>query len=265
MNARKGGVDRPRAEAGMADSLFFFHNPKAGGTSVEDALRSLFPDERCCPRIENDATEHAQRAGRYAGFRGYDFYAGHYGFDIYQAVGSGMAAATNFRWPIDRIVSVYRYFHHVVELSDSQVRDPRFRAVRLAKTLCMDDFVTCDDPAVQLHTHDHHFRQLTGSGWSMVNDQDLSAARRLINQMVWFYVCEHPHESLAWAEEAFCRALPEIPRLNITRTGGASEAGLSARACRQLILQNERDIVLYQYALERLIAQVTHEPSRLVA
>ncbi|MGH1559983.1 hypothetical protein ACRAWD_24480 [Caulobacter segnis] len=50
------------------------------------------------------------------------------GFDIYDAVGAGMPAATNFRWPIDRVVSVYRYFRYVVEITDVQARDPRFRA-----------------------------------------------------------------------------------------------------------------------------------------
>lgn len=249
----------------MVRTLFFLHNPKAGGTSVEDALRALFRPERCCPRIENDATEHAERAGRYTGFRGYDFYAGHYGFDIYRAVGAGMPAATNFRWPVDRVVSVYRYFRHMVELTEQQAADPRFRAVRLAKTLCLDDFVTCDDPTVVLHTRDHHFRQLTGSGWSMACDRDVAAAKNLIDQMAWFYVCEHPHESLAWAEAVFVGEVPAIKKLNVTQANGAVEAALGGQACRQLISQNQRDIALYQYALARLIAEVTHAPSRLVA
>jgi hypothetical protein len=249
----------------MAETLFFFHNPKAGGTSIEDALRRLFASARCCPRIENDATEHAQRAGRYAAFGGYDFYAGHYGFDIYKAVAAGMRAATNFRWPVDRIVSVYRYFRHMVELNDQQARDPRFRSVSLAKSLCLDDFVTCDDPAVLVHTSDHHFRQLTGSGWSLTCERDIHAARSLIDQMAWFYVCEHPHESLAWAEEAFAGELSGVDRLNVTRAAGSGEAALSARACRQLISQNQRDISLYHYAQDRLIAQITHAPPRLVA
>lgn len=249
----------------MTKSLFFFHNPKAGGTSVVDTLGGLFPSKRCCPRIENDATEHAERAGQYGAFRGYDFYAGHYGFDIYDAVGDGMPTATNFRWPIDRIVSVYRYFRHVVELSDEQARDPRFRAVCMAKTLCLDDFVTCDDPIVVLHTHDHHFRQLTGSGWSPVYEQDVSAARRLIDRMAWFYVCEHPYESLAWADEVFAGQVSALQRLNVTGASDPAEAGLSAKAFRQLTAQNEKDIGLYQYALGRLLAEVAPNEWRLTA
>ena len=249
----------------MTERLFFFHNPKAGGTSVVGALSRLFAAGRRCPRIEDDAVEHAARAGRYEAFRGYDFYAGHYGVDIHDAVGGDIPAATNFRWPVDRVVSVYRYFRHVVELSEAQARDPRFRAVSLAKRLSLDDFVTCDDPAVVLHTYDHHFRQLTGSGWSPVYEQDLTRARGLIDRMVWFYVCEHPYESLAWADMAFDGRLSSVQRLNVTRAETSAEAVLSPKAYRQLVSQNQKDIAVYQYALGRLLAEVTPVETRLIA
>lgn len=249
----------------MAQQLFFFHNPKAGGTSVFDVLSRLFPSERRCPRIENDATEHALRAGRYEVFRGYDFYGGHYGRDIYAAVGRGIPAATNFRWPVDRVVSVYRYFRYVVDLTDDQTIDPRFRAVSLAKRLSLDDFVTCDDPAVLLHTCDHHFRQLTGSGWSLVYEQDMTAARALIDQMLWFYVCEHPYESLAWAEMAFDGRIANVQRLNITQAGDEADNVLKPRAYRHLVSQNQRDIGVYQYALSRLLSEVAPTEMLLTA
>jgi len=249
----------------VVDRLFFFHNPKAGGTSVVDALRRLFSDQQCCPRLENDATEHAKNAGLYDRFRCYDFYAGHYGFDIYAAVAEGMSTATNFRWPVDRVVSVYRYFRHVVELSDSQARDPRFRAVSLAKMLSLDDFVTCDDPAVVLHTYDHHFRQLTGSGWAPIYEREMDQAQALVDRMTWFYVCEHPYESLAWADTAFEGRISSVARLNITHAEGAAEAVLSPKAYRQLVSQNQKDIALYRHALGRLLAEVTPAEARLIA
>lgn len=249
----------------VIDRLFFFHNPKAGGTSVVDALSRLFPVERRCPRIENDATEHAERAGRYEAFRGYDFYGGHYGFDIYSAMDGPIPAVTNFRWPVDRVVSLYRYFRHVVEISDAEARDPRFRSVCLAKRLSLEDFVTCDDPAVVVHTYDHHFRQLTGSGWSPIYEQDMAAARTLIDQMMWFYVCEHPYESMAWADMAFGGRVSAVQRLNVTRAEDAAETSLGAKAYRQLVSQNQKDIALYQYALGRLLAEVTPAEARLTA
>lgn len=253
------------SEHSVFGKLFFFHNPKAGGTSVVDALSLLFPSERRCPRIENDATEHAERAGRYETFRGYDFYAGHYGHDIYRAVGPEIPIATNFRWPVDRVVSVYRYFRHVVELTDDQARDPRFRAVSLSKRLSLDDFVTCDDPAVVLHTYDHHYRQLTGSGWSPLYEQDLAAAKALIDRMVWFYVCEHPFESMAWADSAFEGRVASVRRLNVTGAEDSAGTTLGAKAYRQLVSQNQKDVALYQHALGRLLAEVTPAEARLIA
>jgi hypothetical protein len=249
----------------VVKQLFFFHNPKAGGTSVVSELSRLFAYEQRCPRIENDATEHAQRGGRYAIFRGYDFYAGHYGADIHRALDGLIPAATNFRWPIDRVVSVYRYFRHVVELTDAQARDPRFTAVRLAKTLSLDDFVACDDPAVRLHTNDHHFRQLTGSGWSLDRDGDMRAALSLVDRMIWFYVCEHPYESLAWAETAFEGRVSSVQRLNVTRARDSDEAVLSARAYRHLVSRNQNDIALYQHALDRMLTEVVPAEVRLMA
>lgn len=249
----------------LIERLFFFHNPKAGGTSVVAALGRMFGSEQICPTIENDATEHAVLQGRYEAFAGYDFYAGHYGHDIYRAVGRGAAAATNFRWPVDRIISLYRYFRHVVEISDDQARDPRYRAVSLAKRLSLNDFATCDDPAVVLHTYDHHYRQLTGSGWSPLYEQDLSAARSLIDSMIWFYVCEHPHESLAWADAAFDGRLARISRLNVTRSADTADTLLSSKAHRQLLRQNQKDIALHQHAVGRLLAEILPDEQRLSA
>jgi hypothetical protein len=248
----------------LVEQLFFFHNPKAGGTSVVDALKRLFPEEQHCPRIENDATEHADRGGRYGVFRGYNLYAGHYGRDIRDAVGPHMPMATNFRWPIDRVVSVHRYFRYTVEISDEQARDPRYRAVALAKRLSLDDFVTCDDPAVVIHTYDHHYRQLTGSGWSPHYERDLQAARDLIDQMAWFYVCEHPYDSLDWAQTVFEGRLGDVARLNVTQAESSS-AALGPRAYRQLLAQNQNDIAIYRHALDRLLVETAPVEVRLIA
>ncbi len=240
----------------MVDRLFFLHNPKAGGTSVVSALRALFSYEQQCPRIENDAAEHRLHAGRYGAYAGYSFYAGHYGRDIQQAVGPRMPCVTNFRWPVARIVSLYRYFRFVVEIDDAQRADPRFRAVAMAKTLSLDDFVSCDDPAVEIHTRDHHFRQLTASGWSLESDGDLASVKTFIDAMPWFFVCEHPQESMIWAETAFQGRLGPVPHLNET---GAAEAAaqLSPWAYRALDAKNQRDLALYRHALDGLLRAVS--------
>lgn len=247
----------------MVDGLFFLHNPKAGGTSVMSALRALFSYEQQCPRIENDATEHCLHAGRYGAYAGYSFYAGHYGRDIHDKICARAPCVTNFRWPVARIVSLYRYFRFVVEIDDAQMIDPRFRAVAMAKTLSLDDFVTCDDPAVEIHTRDHHFRQLTGSGWSLDSDGELAQARAFIDAMPWFFVCEHPQESMIWAETVFRGRVGPVPHLNETSAAEAV-AALSSSAYRVLDAKNQRDLALYRHAVDGLLRAIspTADPVR---
>ena len=36
------------------EKIFFFHNPKAGGSSLRKVFEAHFPAERRCPIIEND-------------------------------------------------------------------------------------------------------------------------------------------------------------------------------------------------------------------
>lgn len=240
----------------MTERLFFFHNPKAGGTSVASALAGLFASERRCPRIENDAVEHARHQGRYGAYRGYDYYGGHYGRDIHEAVGRKIPCVTNFRWPVARVLSLYRYFRHVVQITDAEAADPRFRSVVLAKTLTLDDYVTCDDPAVCIHTCDHHFRQLTGSGWSGTVEGELGQAMDLIDHMPWFFVAEHAYESMIWGESAFDGRLAIIDRLNETQAPEAARQ-LSRRAYQQLDGQNQFDLALYRYAVDHLLDVVS--------
>ena len=70
----------------MTGKIFFFHNPKAGRSSLRKVFESHFRTEKRCPIIENDKDEHERLRGEYAQFRGYDYYGGHYGRDIFEAV-----------------------------------------------------------------------------------------------------------------------------------------------------------------------------------
>src|ERR1700730_11586263 len=104
----------------MSDKIFFFHNPKAGGTSLIRLLASRFPPEKHCPLIENTKVEHDGLSGDYGRFRGYDLYAGHYGRDIFSAVNDGHAWTTNFRHPVTRLISLYNFFRFIVNLPEEK-------------------------------------------------------------------------------------------------------------------------------------------------
>jgi hypothetical protein len=90
----------------VTNKIFFFHNPKAGGYSLRRVFETHFRTEKQCPIIENDKVGHERLRGEYAHFRGYDYYAGHYGRDIFEAVNEGHRCVTNFRNPLTRLISL---------------------------------------------------------------------------------------------------------------------------------------------------------------
>jgi hypothetical protein len=94
----------------MIDKIFFFHNLKAGGTSLRFIIESRFQAEKRCPLIELNKVDHDDLCGDYARFRGYDLYAGHYGQDIFAAVNDDHSCITNFRHPATRLISLYNFF-----------------------------------------------------------------------------------------------------------------------------------------------------------
>ncbi len=237
----------------MSCRIFFFHNPKAGGTSLRRAIETSVPDGRLCPIIENDRVGHDELAGAYAQHRGYDIYAGHYGRDIFTAVSAGHVCITNFRHPVSRLLSLYNFFRHVVVLDDAQQCEIRFRAVMLAKTAGFREFLASNDPYVDVYLRDQHFRQLTGSCWSLDDQGDVDEACLFIDAMPCYYVCEFPELSRAWMRETL--ALTDIPVLNVT--GHAEQAmngsALDGETCRLICAKNQRDIALYAYAVARLL------------
>ncbi len=237
----------------MSRRIFFFHNPKAGGTSLRRTIETSAPGGKLCPIIENDRVGHDELAGAYAQYRGYDIYAGHYGRDIFAAVSEGHICITNFRHPVSRLLSLYNYFRHIVVLDDAQRYEMRFRAVMLAKAAAFREFVASDDPYVDVYLRDQHFRQLTGSCWSLDDRGDLDEACRFIDAMPCYYVCEFPELSQAWMHKTL--ALGNIPVLNVTghaekRISGAT---LDNETCRLICAKNQRDIALFAHAVARLL------------
>lgn len=245
--------------------LFFFHNPKAAGSSIKSVLERQFAASARSPNIENDATEHAALAGSYSRFQGYDYYGGHFGRDVFDAVAEGHRPITGFRDPLSRVVSLYNFFRFAVTLPPAELASERFHAVRAAKTLPFDRFVASGDPRIEVYIDNQHFRQLTGSGWSLERRGSLADARRFIDRMPWYYVCEHPELSALWARQALGWRLPALPRENVT-AGPPDEmvqvADLDLSVCRVLYAKNQFDLALYQYAVTGLVRRLTAAPVR---
>lgn len=237
------------------EKIFFFHNPKAGGTSIKTVLEALVPRRERCPQIENDEIDHRKLNGNYKSSRGYALYSGHYGYDVYQTVANGHLPLTNFRHPVDRLISTFNYFNYAVHLPLKLTLPDHFYHVRLARKISFDEFISSSDPRVEIYTRNGHFRQLTYSPWSPELRKSLDDAIAFIDQMPWYYVCEQPEVSTTWFRNVFKVRVDQIPREN--QTPKISDSQVSAaqisESTRSLILEkNQLDLVLYNYAVNRL-------------
>lgn len=236
--------------------IFFFHCPKAGGTSIQAALKRAAPQASVSPLIENDMVEHAVHArhSNYERFRGYDIYCGHYGKDIFDTVSDGHLAITNFRHPVSRIVSLYNYFRDHVVLTPEQLKEDRFHAVRFAKHNDFRTFVMCCDPKVAIYTRNQHVRQLTRSPWENAPGS-LRRARDFVVSMKWYYVCEYPDLSLIWLRDAL--SLRPIGCENKTAKGveAIDSAELETDLAENICLYNADDLALYCFAVGRLLSR----------
>ncbi|WP_341987487.1 hypothetical protein [Azorhizobium sp. AG788] len=235
--------------------LFYFHNPKAGGTSVRHAIEALFSDGDIAPLVENTEPGFRRNGGDYSAFRGYRYYGGHYGSNIFDAVNDGHDCVTNLRKSDSRLLSLYNYFMVDVEIPDDPSLYEQFHAVRFAQTVDFHTFVASEDPLVEVYTRNHLVRQLSGSAWDVRSTGDLSQAAAMIDRMRWFYVCEEPALSWRWAQDAFGGLLPPIARDNVTsraKGGRVAVTSMSDETRAVILAKNTLDTALYDYALRRL-------------
>jgi len=196
--------------------------------------------------------------GNYHFASGYRFYAGHLGGNVYQAVSEGHRAVTNFRHPVARVRSLYRYFRSV-PIPETELGDARFFAVRFARSRSFEEFVLTDDPRVRVYTENQHARQLTRSPWRLDRNVDLAAAISLVDRMPCFYVCEEPERSLAWFGKVF--GLTAIPRENVTSSFSPDER--LPDMAEAILAINRLDLLLHDYALARLRALLTIDDAPL--
>ncbi len=218
-------------------------------------LRASYGLHSGAPLIVNDTAAHAALGGRYEAFRGFAFYSGHYGRDIFEAVRDGHQTVTNFRDPVRRLVSLYNYFRFAVPDSETVRTHPAFGCVRAAKALGIEAFLLSDEPAVTLYTRNYHVRQLTWSGFE--DRADLGAAKALVESMSWFFVAEDAEASLIRAAEWLGRPVPPIERLNQTSAHGERVEQLSSAFEEAVRDRNALDCALYDHAIALVRPQIT--------
>lgn len=183
--------------------------------------------------------------------KGFDVYFGHCGYEIYENVRDGHSLVTNFRDPIQRIYSIYRYWRFNVSLSAVRgLHAADAEVVRLAHALPFDEFIRSDNRDVKLYISDFHFRQLYQSGW--VTGKSSRWARwivkRRIQMMPWFYIAETPQASVSLLRNLFPNE-PELRIPNENQSLGAVDPVSEADA-KHLIGMNLLDYDIYGYALK---------------
>lgn len=245
------------------EPIVFLHNPKAGGTSITDALRRCYTAGEIAPTLES--APHDRRPAVWRRWTHCRFVAGHFGHEVARRHFAGHALITNFRHPLARIVSLYDFWRSVAE--PSMFRLSSRSGPALARRLTFAEFVRSDSPFLALYVADFHTRQIVESGWTprAIDGGSMRLAQERTAAMRWFYVCEHEQWSLAWLREAFpaVAAGCGIGRSNVN---ASRERTIPSPADEAVILErNRHDLELYEFAAATLRARVRPEALRRAA
>ena len=174
-------------------AIFFIHNPKAGGTSLRNLLISNYEPGAVSPTFFNAPMDYRLNKDKLSQFRGYQFYAGHYGFQTYLALREGHELITNFRSPISRIVSLYNYWRNEVPPSTLEVvHKDDAQCVFEAKEKSFSEFIRSPNKNLELYIENAHFRQLYRSNWE--EDVGKFGAMQLVKwriaHLYWFLIVD---------------------------------------------------------------------------
>lgn len=230
--------------------IFFLHNPKAGGSSLRTLLSSLIGRGSVAPVFCNAPDD--DRRNRYSiqQYSGYDFYAGHYGYDVYKQIGAGHELVTNFRDPSHRIYSLYRYWKYNVSADHlATLSGPDAEVVRLAHKHSFSDFIRIEENDLRLYIDNFHFRQLLASGWtfpSITNDA-IETVKSRISLMSWFYIAEEPDQSFQRLNRKF--EVPKELSLPWDNKSGGSAQDIPIKDIDFLKEINQIDTEIYDFAL----------------
>lgn len=225
------------------------------------SLRSTF-EELCgsgsaAPVFSNAPNEYIANKKLVRSHSGYDLYAGHYGYDVYRKLADGHSLVTNFRDPVKRVYSLYRYWRHSVPLDSlSNLNHNDREVIRLAHILSFSEFIRADSYDLRLYISNFHFRQIYRSGWDRSSAGLLPrwVVKRRIAKMPWFYVAEMPEVSALLLRHCF-------PQLNetvipwVNRSGGESEI-MGRLDAQYLVSLNILDYEIYSFAVKVMVSRL---------
>lgn len=236
--------------------LFHFHNPKAAGTSFAKYLVKHFEGSKIAPLIENNKFDHENLCGDYSAFCGYDFYSGHYGFDVYKSVAEGYYATTSFRNPIDRVISLYNFFRNSVNLPIDDLMRPEHYCIRASKTMEFENFVSNNTDGIELYISNYHYRQLCNSGWDLLIPTNPIDVYKFIDKMPFYFVSEEPDIGHRWAQKWFDNYETTVSKENQTFTNNdalVKRSDLNQKTLDIILNKNLKDMTIYDYAINKIM------------
>lgn len=256
----EGSIPSPDQPGSTLNSsrVFFLHNPKAGGSSLRLAFGSLYSSDVIAPIFNNAPNEHRASKITVENHGGFQLYFGHYGYDVFDTLANGHHLLTNFRDPIERIISLYRYWRNNVSVEDLAGTHPNDAAiVLLSQQEDFGTFIRSSNQDLLLYISNFHFRQLYWSPWEKLRPKPWHVAivKQRISKMRWFYVSERPRISEFLLHKTFPDlSSVEVPMENVSK---GSTINVTSSDIEHLIRLNRIDYALYRHALKEQDARLT--------
>jgi hypothetical protein len=203
-------------EGGSAVSLLagFMHLPKTGGNSLHHVITSHLPSLRVCPSPRLGVWDYQPVCSQ-----SYDFYSGHFDFDLFGMIGAGALRLTMIRHPVARAVSLYDYWRgFTAEETAAVTAEIPDNGPRFASSVDFGTFVSSPTPFVRTHTENGLTRQLLGSLYNELKsnlDWMIDEAQGRLSTFDWIGVTEYFNDSVrSLADLLEFKLNGEIPKLN---------------------------------------------------
>jgi hypothetical protein len=212
MSKTEALLDRMEAEL----SLFggFMHLPKTGGNSVFHIIIKHFPALRVCPSPRLGVWSH-----RIDDPRSYDFYSGHFTYELFEHLGKDAIKLVVLRHPVARMVSLYDFWRGFRDLEIAEItREIPDNGPLFASTVGFDEFISSPTPFVRTHVENGLSRQLLGRDYDRLASKPeamIEEAYRRLMTFNWIGITEHFVDSIRrLAKLLRFDLIYEIPRMN---------------------------------------------------
>ncbi|WP_137045758.1 hypothetical protein [Pseudolabrys sp. FHR47] len=242
--------------------VFFLHLPKAGGTAIATRFKTAFESANSASTDTSLPTD----PKLWKEWSKYDFIHGHCGFGLFKSVGQDYSLVTNFRHPVDRVVSLYDFWRNNIgpedTIDDDMKRDnppSTTLAPYLARQLSFSEFIRRQETAISIYIRNWHARQLLGDPWEYrkLYIWDMWLVRFRFSRLYWFYVCEEPEKSETWFRDRFPSLEHKALALeNPTDYSEKSRTTPSSDDIQVILRDNWADVELYERALKILKKRV---------